>query len=423
MKQTLIFHGVRKNTTSFKLDLLIQKLHKQREYLHALPIDDLIDFFNQLTLYWQTKGLTKKYPYLKNITDFLSKKNLLPRLTIALHGNYKALDTFIDLGDPCFLFHAQPRGLTIQWLAGNVAILGLFSIFSALLTKNVSLIKASSRGYSDLIVFLETLSKISTKKISGKQLAQCIAVVLIDRTDTATHELLSLAGDVRVAWGGKDAVETIINLKKSIDCQDIIFGPKYSYALIDNETLTTHLMQSAQRLAIDVSVFDQYACSSPHTVFIQANKKQALQFAQILAKQLELVNRTLIPKGETSAAKAMEILDIRSEYAIKGKVFSSKGTDWTVVYTDEKGLFKGCFSRVIFVKTIKNIAKLTAYSNRQKQTLTVGMTLQNKLQYLDMITRTGIDRCPDLGFATFFESPWDGMFVFDRLVRWVTIHK
>jgi hypothetical protein len=32
-----------------------------------------------------------------------------------------------------------------------------------------------------------------------------------------------------------------------------------------------------------------------------------------------------------------------------------------------------------------------------------------------------VERFPDLGRMTFFDSPWDGLFPMDRLVKWVTL--
>ncbi len=43
--------------------------------------------------------------------------------------------------------------------------------------------------------------------------------------------------DIRIAWGGEEAVSTILSLKKNFFTEDIIYGPKYSYAILDSEFL------------------------------------------------------------------------------------------------------------------------------------------------------------------------------------------
>lgn len=422
MNIKLIFDGKKTNKQITDLKPIIKELKSHQEYLHSLRIEDLIVFFNQLALHWKTNKIFSKID-LKNLIDFLSKENLTTSLKIALHSNHQALDKFVDLGDKKLLFHAQPRGLSVHWLAGNVPILGLFSIFSALITKNVCLVKASSHGYEQLVELLNSINNVNTDKINGAQITPMIKLILVEAGDKKAHQYLSSAANIRIAWGGWEAVNAIVSLPKNPFCEDIIFGPKYSYAVIDKESLTKNAKKIAQRLAVDVSVFDQYACSSPHTVFIEGDESQALDFAKELSTQLELIERTFLPKGTADPDTALNVIGIRNEYILKGKVFNSKGTEWTVIYTKEEGLAQPCFSRVIFVKQLDDLHKLKTLNDRQKQTLGVALSEKNKLILLDDITLSGIDRCPDLGYLTFYEPTWDGMFVFDRLVRWVTFFK
>ena len=422
MEKVLFFRGETSLKRKISLDEIIEELEKRREYMHKLKSDDLIEYFDSLSQFWKKQKFDKKYN-LKNISDYLLKKNLEESLSVSLHGNYKALDDFYELGSSFLLFHAQPRGIVVQWLSGNVSILGLFSIFSALITKNVCLVKASSKGHETLITLLRTLGSIKTNKVDGKELIKCIAVVLIDRDDKKNQEKLSMAADVRIAWGGKEAIDSIINLKKKFYCEDIILGPKYSYGVIGKSSLKKNIKDITRRLAVDISVFDQYACSSPHTIFVEGSLKDAEIFGKELGLQLDFVNRAILPKGEIDEGKAMEIVSKRTEYELKGKVFASKGTDWTVIVTDEGGLASSCFSRVVFVKPISNILKLKEYSDRGKQTLGIELNLSERKEVLDEITLKGIDRAPNFGYMTFFEYCWDGMFVFDRLVRWVTTYQ
>ena len=404
---------------------IIDDLGTRLEYLHKLSVEDLIDFFQEVALFWLKEKSNSGGIYLKNIEEFLEKENLKRSLGVALRGNIRVLDEFADLGDPKLLFHAQPRGLSVQWLAGNVPMLGLFSIISALLTKNPCLVKASSTGYAELVSMLLAFSKVRTNKVDGTEMLKCISVVLIDHADIENQKIMSLSAGTRIVWGGREIVELINELPKQPFCEDVIFGPKYSYALIDKDSLNNSFVKLASRLAIDVSVFDQYACSSPHVVFVETGGvKTALEFSQELAKQLEIVGRTLLPKDNIDTGKALEVVDLRSEYSLRGdRVIAPEGTEWTVVCSNQEGLPAGCYSRFIVVKSIDDFTDLKKFNDRQKQTLGVALTLENKRKWLDQLTVKGIDRCPDLGFATFYESPWDGLFLFDRLIRWVTTYK
>ena len=82
--------------------------------------------------------------------------------------------------------------------------------------------------------------------------------------------------------------------------EDIIFGPKLSFMAVgkesfENERLTKKLIRKA---ATDISVFDQTACASPHTIFVEeGGKVNPKEFAERLAAEMgKAVNR--IPVGE-----------------------------------------------------------------------------------------------------------------------------
>ena len=176
----------------------------------------------------------------------------------------------------------------------------------SLLTKNLCLIKAP-HDYSLLKKLLLSFKNVSTKKISGQDLLNCITLVYVERNDLINQEILSKNADIRIAWGGDEAVSTILSLKKNFFTEDIIYGPKYSYAILDSEFLENNLKNAAQRLAFDVSIFDQNACNSPHTIFVENNDSDnpnlVKDFAKELSNSMETVNRLMLPKSEISEKK------------------------------------------------------------------------------------------------------------------------
>jgi hypothetical protein len=444
----IFYHGKACNEESEDMEGLVSELKSHLLYLHGLKVDELIGFFDALGKSWAKNPEMKKRfgSTLSHLIGFMSADNLAQMADTALRKR-QALDGFVRLNDHRTegglkregdksrlqttthllanntLYHAQPRGLAIHWLAGNVPVLGIFSVLESVLTKNVNLVKASSRAYEDLVILLDSFSKVDSGNVKGGELLRTIVVILVDRNDGRMNGALSMAADIRIAWGGHEAIETITSLKKRFSTEDIIYGPKYSYAVIARECLDD-CKKLAQRLAIDVSVFDQYACSSPHTLFVESGgKASALDFAKELANQLSLVNRTLLPKGRTEPAKVMDMLNVKSKYEMLGEVFSSEKNEWMVVYSEEEGLAEACFSRVIFVRPIDDVNRLAELNDRHKQTLGLAMGMERRFEFADRVTIHGIDRCPRFGQMSFFESPWDGMFSMDRMVRWVTCHE
>ena len=91
--------------------------------------------------------------------------------------------------------------------------------------------------------------------------------------------------------------------------EDVIFGPKYSFAIIGrNSFKIKDIDKITYNLALDSSIFDQRGCNSPHTVFIENDDKiDPLTFAKHLSKNMEKVLKR-IPKAPISE-KAYSIVN------------------------------------------------------------------------------------------------------------------
>jgi hypothetical protein len=56
-------------------------------------------------------------------------------------------------------------------------------------------------------------------------------------------------------------------------------------------------------------------------------------------------------------------------------------------------------------------------------TQTAGLAVNQRRQALaDALTARGVERCPDVGTMRIYETPWDGLFPMERLVRWVSTY-
>lgn len=421
LKCKLIFHnGKEINEFIESPENLIIDLQNKIEWLHSISINDILDFIEAFGNLIKENSTFTFASTSKHLSDFFKRNNLQRELELSLRGNYLILDKFVKLekgGNK--LYHTQPRGVAVHWIAGNVDELGIFSIIQALITKNVSLIKAPS-NYENLLYLVNLLKKTKTEKLSGEDLVKTISIIYLEKNDERNQKLISEGADVRIIWGGLDAVSSIISIPKKPFCEDIIFGPKYSYVILDEEA--TSKPDLALKLAFDISIFDQNACSSPHTIFIETENKEILNsFGKKLSVAMEKVNK-LIPKKSISESKAMEIHEIRSENEFSGNVFSSKDTSWTVVISENDELEKPCFSRVVFVKSISNATNLSTFNNKKIQTIGIVMDKEKRLKLIDKLSLQGGDRSPTLGDMSTYENPWDGMFVMDRLVRWVTTY-
>src|SRR6185503_9490887 len=104
-----------------------------------------------------------------------------------------------------------------------------------------------SRQEDFLSPLLEAMAALSPE---GADLAAETVALQFDREDDAAHRQMSAAADVRIAWGGREAVESIIGLPCSWECYTIVLGPRVSMAVVDPLAITT---KTLSRLATDIA--------------------------------------------------------------------------------------------------------------------------------------------------------------------------
>ena len=139
----------------------------QENTLKDLKISEIIDLFDSISKYWMSpkckvnnlfvnEGLGFLIPWLKN--------NNLAKIVEKNFSNPSVLD------EPCkdnvnnsYIF-SRPLGVAAHWIAGNVPVLGVISLFQTLLTKNKSIVKVP-KSYKEIlpeILYDLSLSKFLT---------------------------------------------------------------------------------------------------------------------------------------------------------------------------------------------------------------------------------------------------------------------
>lgn len=416
------------------LAALAQRLRQGREKLDAYSIDDLIAIVSAAARRWADPAsplAPLRQQGLLFLTSWCEAGNFRSMADRSLRGQRGYLDSFRALlGTNRRLMRAQPRGLVAHWLAGNVPLLGMLALAQSIVTRNANLLKAASSFSRVLPALLDAFRGLEVRCVDGRVLRgddilESIAVVYFSRDESTAAESLSALADVRLAWGGREAVESILNLPKRYGTEDIIFGPKLSFMVLGREAYANPrlLRRVARQAATDASVFDQYACASPHTIFVETGGPVSpKEFAASLAT--EMAKATIrIPKGPVDAATAAKVQSLRMRYEFTGELWASAGTEWTVLYDEEwqKGLAEPCYSRTITVRAIPNAIEAAQFAHAGIQTVGTALTDARKLEFATAASARGVERFPDLGRMTFFDSPWDGLFPMDRFVKWVTL--
>jgi hypothetical protein len=411
-------------------DRLVEGLKVGQERLRSAPIDDLIGLCDAAGQAWTMPGSDVARMISSLSIGFLPlwlrRANLEPLVAQAFRGNIKAIDRFVSNGGGNGRKHrAQPRGILVHWVAGNVPLLGMISLLQGLLSKNANLVKVSRQNAGILPFFLDALRKVRYRRpdgteVSGTLLTDAVRAIYMDHEDPAAAALSTLA-DVRVAWGGREAVEAIMNLPRRFGTEDIVFGPKTSFVVVGSEILNgpEGARRVASLVARDTVALGQRGCNSPHTVFVERGGQVTPEaFARLLGEELSRSARQVPP--DTAPQEAFQILSWRAEYDMRGQAWYGDGVRWSVFYSDEdRGLATPCYGRTLFVRPVDDVLDVAAFCSINTQT--AGLALgERRLKVAEALTARGIERCPEVGHMSLYEAPWDGMYPMDRMVRWVS---
>ncbi len=414
------------------LESLLKRLKTGQEALRSIALNDLIGLCDAAAKAW-----TKANHPLANVIRryglgflplWMRRGNLETTCARSLRGYPDSLDRFVHWSaNDSAHYRAQPRGLVVHWVAGNVPVLGLLSMLQALLCKNANLLKASHVSPGLLPQLLQGFADVEYvnpqgERIAGTLVSEATAAIYVERDDREAACALSEAADVRVAWGGREAVESVMRLPRRLGTEDIVFGPKTSFAVIGAERLSNEAdaRRVAQALARDCVAFDQQGCNSPHTVFVELGGAIAPDhFAAVLGEEMARVT-TQSPPMELSPSEAARVLTVRTEYDMRGEAHYGADLAWTVAYAPEdQGLAEPCYGRTLFVRPVADVFSVVPWVTQEVQT--IGLAVDDSRHALaDALTGRGAARCPEVGNMRLYDSPWDGLFPMDRLVRWVS---
>ena len=144
---------------------------------------------------------------------------------------------------------------------------------------------------------------------------------------------------------------------------------------------------------------------------------------EILSQEMDKV-AVRIPKTTATVATSHKINAARLEYEMIGRVWKSKGTNWTILYDNTREIgpvLKPTYSRVITVRVVDDIFDTVKFANSDIQTIGLAASSQRKIQYAEQVARQGVARLPDIGRMTNFDMPWDGFNFIEKVIRWVTL--
>ncbi len=358
-------------------------------------------------------------PYLAN---WCRKQHLRNMLDVAFQ-NRMCLDIFTGLpSSPGRDIRAYPKGLAVHWMSANVPVLGFISLLMGILTKNANIIKQSSESDNLLPALLNQLSDLSDESdFNGSDLIKSIAVIRYDHRNMEIGAFLSSQADIRIIWGNDESVKNIQILPAKSNTNDIVFPNRTSFIVIGEDSLIEDKIHGlTKRIAKDVSVFEQKACASPHTVFLMTNDDSKLRdFAVKLKNAMQSALRQF-PKIPPSRKEALAILNLRAQYDMRYEAWFSEGTEFTILYDDLIQLGPPIGNRTIYIRKLLDIEKLSEIITPNVQTVGLSVDVNDFEFITSILAENGVHRITPIGNMTHFDLPWDGYLFPQHLVRWTS---
>ncbi|MFD2671964.1 acyl-CoA reductase [Marinicrinis sediminis] len=396
----------------------LQHFGQQPRQVRHLKFNDMVEAF--YTLYQRLAS--PKHPVhrqlrhvgLAYLLTFIHPDSLRSFLKRGLRHE-QVLDQVVDLTGMSVT--AVPRGMIGHWMAGNVPLLSLISVIQAILTKNHSIVKLSSRQIDYISPFLAELSKCGQ---AGQVMSESVMVVSYPGKDTIWNQQVAAQCDVRVAWGGREAVHAVSSLPGKPESETLIFGPKYSCAVIDPAQMDT---ADWTRIAQDMLLFNQLACSSPHALIVKGDKQVSLDAGGRLAEALQKPLRSHVSQP-FDAGETMKVVHYRTRAWLKGeRLLVSEGAEWTLHFHDRLEPLTGEGLHILHVYPSKDMSEIGHVLPPSIQTISHKLEEEDMLRLLDSVRFQGVSRIVPVGKAHHYQLPWDGMLVLDRFVRWITVEK
>ena len=410
-----VVNGVAAAVETVRLEEVIADFETQRTLPMTISYGERVEAFGALS----RALLGREVPELVNapglafLAAFLSPSGLKEMMKREV-GDLDAFDHFVAIG-PRKRLRLVPRGIACHWIAGNVPLLGALSWALSAAVGNLNIVRLSTRQDDMLTPLLRALARLSP---AGAAIARRTAVVRFPREDQASHEAMSRVADVRIAWGGKEAVESIRGLQTDWDADTIVLGPRVSLAVVD--PLLAERRQ-IDRLASDIAYFDQQACSSPQRVFVKGRRGDTGfdAFVAAFTERFAAQSRSL-PRHPLDHSETYRIELDRTRVLIEGgTVARDQGTQWTVAVVDEPLAPVQCANRFIQVVPFDAVDEVLSHVPRNAQTAVTLLRGAELERFTEGAALRGVCRFPRPGEGNNFETPWDGVPLVSRLARWV----
>ncbi len=238
----------------------------------------------------------------------------------------------IDRTDPASDRQISGFDTTAVLLAGSIPMPSLLALIAPLALRSPVLAKAASRDPLTPHLVAQSIAE------ADAELGRCIRVVdFAAANEDCTRALLE--ADCICATGSDATIATLQSLTRP-PRRLVVDGHRLSIAAVVPPASAERRSELAERLAIDIALWDQLGCLSPIAVFaVDPEPAHAAALAEAIAVALANAEANW-PRGSIDASAAHEIAQQRAEAELRraaGRavaIHASDATAWTVIVED-----------------------------------------------------------------------------------------
>ena len=368
--------------------------------------DDAILFLDALSKELINSSEIRKFPDLATFAFFCRNANI-----VQLKKKYINED-IIRLG----------RGVIFHIAPSNVPVNFAYSLISGILSGNVNIVRVPSKIFEQVNIITNCILNLANTN-QFNSITDRIVLLRYDRT-TSNTDLFSSVCDVRVIWGGNETIDIIRKSKIPSKSYDITFANRYSICLIDatNYLEYENKKQIAQGFYNDTYLFDQNACTAPHSI-IWLGESEEVSKAKILfwekLNDLIELNYDAIPaviavdKLTTFYTQAINLAGVTKEDVKNNSLWRINLTELNSEvdsYTCSSGYFQE-----FRINSLQDLKKIV---NRKYQTMSYfGIHKVELSNFIIQSNLFGIDRIVPVGRTLDFSLNWDGYDLIRSLSR------
>lgn len=371
--------------------------------------DNVVNCLNDLSKELLKDRESRMYPDVVTFAFFCRKSNL-----IQLKERYVDANV-IRLG----------RGLIFHIAPSNVPINFGYSLVAGLLAGNINVVRVSSKTFPQVDLIIRHLYNLLQTERHNDILKK-IVLLRYDRMSSA-NSILSSKCNVRVIWGGDRTIATIRENPLPPRSFDVCFADRYSISAINPRAILaateSDLGKLAEAFYNDTYLFDQNACSAPHTIFWLNSER--LKEAQ--RRFWASVHSYASVKYPFQPIMAIDKLTAFYRQAVNMDIKNESMPDNVVVRVELKDLpdniedFRctcGYFSEYV----IEKLADIASTINIKYQSLGYyGMNKEDLRSFVLENHIRGLDRIVPIGETTDFSLTWDGYNLIDTFTREVSV--